>query len=240
MSTPRFKLSSSIGKKLLNGATGVLLLLFIVAHLAGNLTIFAGKDALNAYAAVTHSLGGLLIAIELALGAVFLLHAVSAIVVWRDNRRGRTSRYTVARSKGASSKQTIASRSMIVTGIVLLVFLVVHLWQFRFGPGEAQGYVAMLDGREVWDLHRIVVEVFKDPVWVAIYVAVMILLGLHLRHGFWSAFQTIGALNPRLRSVAFSFGVVFAVVIAVGFLLLPIYVYVFVPEPVAGVALVQP
>ena len=103
MSTPRFHLWSSVGKKLLNGLTGVLLLLFIVAHLAGNLTIFFGKNALNTYAAATHSLGPILIAIELGLGAVFLLHAVSAIIVWRDNRRARQSRYTMKRSKGAAS-----------------------------------------------------------------------------------------------------------------------------------------
>ncbi len=240
MDTPRFRLASSLGKKLLNGATGVLLLLFIVGHLLGNLTIFAGKDALNGYAATTHSLGGLLIAVELALGAVFLVHAVSAILVWRDNRRARSVRYSVMRSQGGSSKQTLASRSMIVTGLVLLVFLIIHLWQFRFGPGEAQGYVATLDGRQVWDLHRIVVETFKQPVWVAFYMAVMVLLGFHLRHGFWSAFQSIGALNPRLRPIAFSAGVVFAVVIAVGFFVLPLFVYLYVPEPTAGVALVQP
>src|SRR5262249_38512692 len=153
-----------VGKKLLNGLTGVLLLLFIVAHLAGNLTIFFGKDALNAYAATTHSLGPILIVIELGLGAVFLLHAVSAINVWLDNRRARQSRYVVKRSKGASSKQTIASRTMIVTGTVLLVFLIIHLKQFRFGPD----YQTALPGHmgPVWDLHRIVVETLKQPVWM--------------------------------------------------------------------------
>jgi succinate dehydrogenase / fumarate reductase cytochrome b subunit len=238
MSTPRFHLRSSVGKKLLNGLTGVLLLLFIVAHLAGNLTIFVGKDALNAYAATTHALGGLLIVIELGLAAVFLIHAFSAISVWLDNRRARESRYVVAKSKGAQSKQTIASRTMIWTGIVLLVFLIVHLWQFRFGPD----YRTTLAGHpgEVWDLHRIVVETFKNPVWVAVYVAVMALLGFHLRHGFWSAFQSIGALSPRIRPVMFSVGVVFALVIAIGFLLLPIFVYLS-PDPNAGVAaLVKP
>src|SRR5262249_39919236 len=161
-------------------------------HLAGNLTIFFGQDAINTYASLTHSLGPILIAVELALGAVFLLHAGTAIAVWRENRAGRTARYALVASKGGASKQTLASRSMIVTGVVLLVFLVIHLWQFRFGPGEAQGYVARLDGHEVWDLWRIVVETFKQPLWVAFYLGVMILLGLHLRHGFWSAFQTIG------------------------------------------------
>lgn len=238
MSTPRFQLRSSVGKKLLNGLTGVLLLLFIVAHLAGNLTIFVGKDALNAYAAATHSLGALLIVAELGLVVLFLAHAVSAISVWLDNRRARKSGYVMKKSKGAASKQTLASRTMIVTGIVLLVFLVVHLWQFRFGPA----YMTTLPGHEgeVWDLHRIVVETFKQPVWVAIYVAVMVLLGFHLRHGFWSAFQSIGALNPKVRPIAFSAGLVFALVIAIGFLLLPVFVYLS-PDPNAGVAsLVKP
>jgi succinate dehydrogenase / fumarate reductase cytochrome b subunit len=233
MSTPRFQLRSSIGKKLLNGLTGVLLLLFIVAHLAGNLTIFVGQDALNAYAATTHSLGALLIVIELGLAALFLAHAVSAISVWRDNRAARDTRYVVSTSKGAASKQTIASRTMVVTGLVLLAFLILHLWQFRFGPD----YRTALPGHpgDVWDLHRIVVDTFKNPIWTGVYVAVMILLGFHLRHGFWSAFQSIGALNPKLRPLAFSAGVIFAIVIAVGFLLLPIFVYL-APDPNAGVA----
>jgi succinate dehydrogenase / fumarate reductase cytochrome b subunit len=237
MGTARFRLTSSVGKKLLNGATGAFLLAFIVAHLAGNLTIFLGQDAINTYASLTHSLGWLLIAIELGLGAVFVLHAVSAIAVWRESRVARTSRYAVVASKGASSKQTIASRSMVVTGIVLLVFLVIHLWQMRFGPH----YVAELNGEQVWDLWRVVIEVLKQPVWVAFYVGVMLLLGFHLRHGFWSAFQTLGALGPGLRPLAFSAGLAFAIVIAAGFVALPIYVYLFVPwPPPSGVALVQP
>jgi len=238
MSKPRFQLRSSIGKKLLNGLTGVLLLLFIVAHLAGNLTIFVGKDALNGYAAATHSLGALLIVIELGLAGLFLAHAVSAISVWRDNRAARDTRYVVSKSKGAQSKQTLASRTMIVTGLVLLAFLILHLWQFRFGPDHRTA----LPGHagDVWDLHRIVVDTFKDPIWTGLYVAVMVLLGFHLRHGFWSAFQSIGALNPKLRPLAFSAGLIFAIVIAVGFLVLPIFVYL-APDPNAGVVgLVKP
>lgn len=237
MSSLRSHLRSSVGKKLLNGATGVLLLLFIVAHLAGNLTIFVGKDALNAYAHLTHRLGALLIAIELALAAVFLLHAASAIAVWLDGRRARVVRNTLVASKGGPSRQTLASRSMIVTGLVLLVFLVVHLWQFRFGPD----YVTDLHGTPTWDLWRIVVERFQSPLWVALYMAAMLLLGFHLRHGFWSAFQSIGVLTPGLRALAYSAGLVFAVVIAAGFFALPIYVYLFAAAPGAtGVALVHP
>lgn len=241
MSESRNRGWSSIGKKLLNGATGILLLLFIVAHLAGNLTIFFGQNALNAYAATTHALGPILIAIELALGAVFLIHAVSALIVWADKRRARKHRNQRVAGKGGPSRMTLASRSMIVTGLVLLVFLVIHLYQFRFGPGPEQGYVATLRGRPVWDLWRIVVETFKQPIWVAFYMAVMLLLGLHLRHGFWSAFQSVGALGPGLRPIAFSAGLIFALVIALGFFAMPIYLYLFAPlPPTSHLALVAP
>jgi succinate dehydrogenase / fumarate reductase cytochrome b subunit len=85
-----------------------------------------------------------------------------------------------------------------------------------------------------------VVEHFKQPLWVGFYMGVMLLLGLHLRHGFWSAFHTIGVLNPRLRGAAFSFAVLFAVVIALGFFVLPLYVFLFSPMPATGVAMVAP
>jgi succinate dehydrogenase / fumarate reductase cytochrome b subunit len=141
------------------------------------------------------------------------------------------------RSKGAASKQTVSSRTMIVTGLVLLVFLVIHLKQFRFGPD----YHTSLPGHlgDVWDLYRIVFETFQQPVWVIFYVVVMVLLGFHLRHGFWSAFQSIGALNPKLRPLAFSLGVVFALIIAVGFLVLPIFVYYVAPGHAAGIAMLH-
>ena len=103
MSLSRFRLSSSVGKKFLNGLTGVLLLAFIVAHLAGNLTIFAGQNALNGYAALTHSLGPMLIVIEVALAVVFLAHAASAIGVWRDGRRARRRRGARAFPLGAAA-----------------------------------------------------------------------------------------------------------------------------------------
>ena len=104
MSLSRFRLSSSVGKKFLNGLTGVLLLAFIVAHLAGNLTIFAGQNALNGYAALTHSLGPMLIVIEVALAVVFLAHAASAIGVWRDGRRARRRRPRVFPAAAASAE----------------------------------------------------------------------------------------------------------------------------------------
>ena len=135
---------------------------------------------------------------------------------------------------GGASRKTLASRSMILSGIVLLVFVPVHVWMFKFGPGIAQGYSTSVGGERLRDLYRLVAEWFQDPLVVGAYVAVMLLLGTHLRHGFWSAFQSLGATNPKYMPLINAVGVLFAVLMAVGFLLLPIYMHLFVDPAVAG------
>ncbi|MDG2304906.1 MAG: succinate dehydrogenase cytochrome b subunit [Candidatus Binatia bacterium] len=227
MSTPRFHIWSSVGKKLLTGLTGLALMGFIVTHLLGNLNLFVGSEAFNGYTETLHQLGGLLVVAEFGLAALFLLHAISAIQVWRDKKKARSIQNSVVASKGAPSKQTVYSRTMIVTGSVLLAFVVLHVAQFRFGIFGGLDYTTTIDGKEVRDLYRLVAETFKNPLWVGGYVAVMVLLGSHLRHGFWSAFQSVGLLDPRLRPLAYSAGAVFAVVMAVGFLVMPIYLLLF-------------
>ena len=237
MQSSRFHLSSSIGKKLLTGITGVGLMGFLVLHLVGNLNLLFGKDAFNGYTHKLEGLGELLVVAELGLLAVFLIHVASAVSVWMNNRKARTVQNSVVRSKGAPSRQTVSSRSMIISGAILFVFIVVHVLQFRFGPSVQDGYVTHLGNEQVRDLDRLVVETFKQLPFVVGYMAVMVVLGLHLRHGFWSAFQSLGLLNPRLRTLAFSAGVVVAVVLALGFFILPIYVYLFAPVPGTGLAL---
>lgn len=237
MQSARFHLWSSIGKKLLTGLTGVGLMAFLVLHLVGNLNLLVGKDAFNGYTHKLEGLGELLVVVELGLLAVFLLHIVSAVSVWVNNRGARAVQNSMVRSKGAPSRQTFSSRSMIITGAVLLVFTVLHVWQFRFGPSVREGYVTTLGNEQVRDLYRLVVEKFKQLPFVIAYMAVMVVVGVHLRHGFWSAFQSLGALNPRLRSVAFSAGVFVAAALAVGFFTLPIYMYLFAPVAGTGLAL---
>jgi succinate dehydrogenase / fumarate reductase cytochrome b subunit len=237
MQPARFHFWSSIGKKLLTGLTGVGLMGFLVLHLAGNLTLLIGKDAFNGYAAKLEGLGELVVILELGLLALFLLHIISAVSVWWHNRSARAVQNSVVRSKGAPSRQTLSSRSMIVTGSILFVFIVLHVLQFRFGPSVREGYVTTLGNEQVRDLYRLVVEKFKQLPFVIAYMAAMVVVGVHLRHGFWSAFQSLGALNPRLRSLAFSAGVVVAAVLAFGFFILPIYLYVVAPVPGPGLAL---
>ena len=239
MRTPAtFHLWSSIGKKLLTGLPGLLLILFIIMHLAGNLTILAGKDTFNGYAHRLEAFGPVLLVLEIAIVALFAVHAVIGINVWLDKRRARPLRNTVVESKGPPSRQPLSALSMILTGAGLLVFLVIHLLQFRFGPGEADGYVTTLGGEPARDLHRLVVKEFHELPDVIAYVVAMVLLGFHLRHGFWSAFQSLGMLNPRLRPLAYAAGIVVGAVFAFGFLFLPIWIYLFVPEPgVSGLAM---
>jgi succinate dehydrogenase / fumarate reductase cytochrome b subunit len=237
MQSARFHLWSSIGKKLLTGITGVGLMVFLVLHLVGNLNLLIGKDAFNGYTHKLDGLGELLVVVELGLLAVFLLHIVSAVSVWFNNRGARTVQNTVVRSKGAPSRQTLSSRSMIITGTILFVFTVLHVRQFRFGPSVREGYVTMLGHEQVRDLYRLVVEKFKQLPFVIAYMAAMVVVGVHLRHGFWSAFQSLGMLNPRLRSLAFSAGVFVAALLACGFFILPIYIYLFAPASGAGLAL---
>ncbi len=227
MSTPRFQIWSSVGKKLLTGLTGLALMGFIVTHLLGNLNLFVGSEAFNGYTEALHEFGALLVVAEIGLAALFVLHAVSAIQVWRDKRKARSVQNSLVATKGAPSKQTVFSRTMIITGSVLLAFLILHVAQFRFGLFGGLDYTTTIDGKEVRDLYRLVVETFQNPLWVAGYMAVMLLLGAHLRHGFWSSFQSLGLLDPRLRPLAYSAGAAFALVIALGFFVMPIYLLLF-------------
>ena len=109
---------------------------------------------------------------------------------------------------------------MAITGSILLVFLVLHVAQFKFGTFDTKEYPPVtIDGKEMQDLYSRVADAFSNPLIVVLYVAVMAMLGLHLRHGFWSAFQSLGAMNPRMTPLIYGIGVIGAIVLAVGFML---------------------
>lgn len=110
---------------------------------------------------------------------------------------------------------------MIITGIILMVFLVIHLWSFKFGTY----YETTLDGKPVRDLARLVTEKFQSPFYTFGYVAIVLLLALHLRHGVWSALQSLGATNPRLTPLIYSIGAIIGLLIAIGFFVLPLWIF---------------
>lgn len=213
---------SSVGKKVLMALTGLIMILFLIEHLAGNLLLYGeNPDPFNEYSHFLISFGSILYVAELGLVALFLVHVVAAVSVWLGKRRARPDNYALVRSAGPPSRKTIYSTTMIYTGIVLFVFLVIHLKTFKYGPH----YTTTVDGVEMRDLHKLVIEVFRQPGYVIGYVAVMILMGFHLRHAFWSAFQSLGVNHPRYSPLIYGLGIIIAVLLTVGFLGIPIWIY---------------
>ena len=212
--------SSSVATKVLIAFTGLALFGFLIVHLAGNLLVLSGPDAFNAY---SHKLisNPLIYLAEAGLVAVFLIHIWKAVTNFGRNRAARPARYAVKRPAGHTSRKTLSSTSMIVSGTTILVFLILHLKTFKFG--------AYYDAAEpgVRDLYRLTLEVFHKPGYVIWYVVAMVLVGMHLRHGITSALQSLGAIPPGLTRKILAAGAVIAALIAGGFALIPIWVYLF-------------
>lgn len=219
-------LKNPITRKLITGVTGLGLSLFVLIHMVGNLTYFSSDpDSYNRYSHTLASLGPLLYAVEIGLVVIFLFHAWLGYSIWRQKHAARPVDYTTYRSAGDPSRQTISSRSMILTGIILFGFAIIHIASFKYGPGTESGYTVLIDGEQVRDLKRLMEERFADPLYAFGYLGVMILLAVHLRHGIWSAFQSLGATNPRMTPVVYTIGLIFGILIAVGFFVLPVYIY---------------
>jgi succinate dehydrogenase / fumarate reductase, cytochrome b subunit len=218
---PLYKaLSSSIGSKFLIAFTGISLLIFLVAHLAGNLLFIAGPDAFNEY---SHALvsNPLVYVAELGLLAVFALHIIKAVALVAGSYAARPQRYakrTWAKTKNDRSRKSVASSTMILTGTVMLLFVVTHLATFKFGP-----YYETPDGLR--DIYRLQLAVFSSPAYVAFYIVAMGIIVFHLWHGVSSALQSFGVnsptWSPRLQLV----GRGIAVLLGLGFAILPIVTF---------------
>jgi succinate dehydrogenase / fumarate reductase cytochrome b subunit len=209
---------SSVGTKLLLGVSGLLLFAYLIVHLLGNVMVFAGQETFNFYA---HTLASnpLVIPAEIALLIFFAVHVYKATVMWTTNQRARPVGYEKTAWAGHTSRKSVASATMIWTGLAILIFVVIHVAHIKYGAWYEIGEPP------VRDLYRTEAEVFSSPVWVAVYVFAMILLGFHIRHGFSSAFQSLGASHPIYTKRLVVLGTVLAVVIAGGFAVIPIWVY---------------
>jgi succinate dehydrogenase / fumarate reductase cytochrome b subunit len=214
--------TSSVGTKVLIALTGLALVGFLVFHLAGNLLLFWGPEKYNEHAHALIS-NPLVIPAELGLLAIFLIHVFKTVANFSRNRRARPVKYeSTAWAKGPSRKSW-ASVSMIVTGLITLGFVPFHLVTFKYGPAYAGAEAG------VRDLYRLLVEVFQAPGYVAFYVVAMTLIGLHLRHGVSSSLQSLGLIPARWTRAFLAAGVAVAVLVGGGFLLIPVYIYLFVP-----------
>jgi len=214
---------TSLGKKFFMALSGLALSGFIVVHLAGNIALlYPDKDPFNKYAHFLENLGGLLYFAELLLAAIFVIHFIFAVYVQLGNWSARPKRYAAIKNARHTSKKSFASVTMIYTGLMIIVFTILHLLHFKYG--EVMMYTTS-DGLYVRDLYTLVYQFFSNIWNVIFYITVMILLGFHISHGVWSAFQSLGISGKRFTYYMQKFGYTFAVLMGFGFLFLPIYIY---------------
>jgi succinate dehydrogenase / fumarate reductase cytochrome b subunit len=220
--------STSVGTKVLIAATGLLLFLYLILHLVGNLLVFAGPRVFNGYSSFLIS-NPLIVPVEIGLAAIFVIHVYKAIANWYNNRRARPVGYYQSEQRifgygwaGRPSRKSIASSTMIWTGLITLLFVFVHVRQFRFG---AEYHV--LGQAQMKDLYRLEVENFSSIFNVLFYVFATTVVSFHLWHGLSSAFQSLGVSYPWATPIVLRVGKVLAFVIGLGFFVIPIWVFLF-------------
>jgi succinate dehydrogenase / fumarate reductase, cytochrome b subunit len=203
-------LSSSIGKKQIMAVTGLGFSLFVLTHLLGNLTVYSGKEAFLSYVEKLHSLGALVTLAELGLVVFAVLHIGLGLLLFVQNLQARPVRYAVKKRAGG---RTIGSITAPYTGLLILVFIIVHLSKFRFVD------------KAMTDDFIILSNTFTQTGYVLFYVLGVIVVAFHVSHGFWSGFQTIGLNHPKYMPLIQRFGTLFSVVLGVGFASIPIYLF---------------
>jgi succinate dehydrogenase / fumarate reductase cytochrome b subunit len=219
MDGTRGLLASSIGKKLVAAVSGLLLLGFLLAHLAGNLQVFAGQEKVNAYAATLRGLGPLLWVARLGLIAAAAVHVLVTLRLAAENRAARGSRYAVL----TPVQSRLSTRGMLLTGLMVLLFAFYHLAHFTWHAAHSQ-YSTRIDPAGRPDVYSMLVGSFREPSIALPYVAAMILLGLHLSHGLSSFFQTMGWRHPRRQKLLDSLGPILGGAIALGYIAIPVAV----------------
>jgi succinate dehydrogenase / fumarate reductase cytochrome b subunit len=212
--------SDSIGRKAVMAVTGLLMVLFVVMHLLGNLSIFAGPDGINAYAEKLHSLGPLVWVFRVVMIVSVVLHVILSIQITLENSAAKPDKYAVSRSLRA----TFAGKNMIWTGVILGAFIAWHLLQFTFRvtPELALGQDA--EGR--FDVFTMVVTELGRAWKGILYVIAMVAVFLHLSHGIQSTFQTIGWSNAKLLPEYGRWGKVASGLFLVGYASIPVLVLV--------------
>ena len=217
MTTRRSFLGSLISTKLIIGVTGILLFAYLILHIAGNLMVFLGPETFNTY---SHALisNPLVIPVEIGLVVVFLIHLFKAITMTFQNQSARPAKYAKKELAGGASQKGLASSSMILTGLAILIFVPIHVKTFKYGT-----HYEVSEG--VRDLFRTEAENFSSPIAVGLYVVMMVLVGMHLWHGVPSSFQSLGLNGPRFTPLIRKVGKVSAIVIAGGFIVITLWVF---------------
>lgn len=199
-------LRSSVGQKILMAVSGAMLSLFLFVHLVGISTTFFGSEAFNSYTEKLHSLGVLVSFFEVGLLAVFLLHIFLGITLFLQNNQARPVCYQVEKSSGG---RTLGSRTMPYTGVVILIFIVVHLVNFHFADHSIP-------------ISDIVKNVLSKPAYAFFHISAMAVLALHISHGFWSLFQSLGINHPKYNATLRNGTLGAAILLSAIFILIPL------------------
>ena len=215
--------STSLGRKLIMSITGLFLMLFLMVHLGTNLLLLVGDGELYNKAAHTLATTPLLKAVEMLLALGFIFHILYATTITLKNRKARPVGYA---KTGTNELTSWSSKNMYILGFTIFAFLVLHLINFflklRFGDVP---YISYDNGiTQIHNSYQLVSEFFISYWWYnLIYIVSAILLGLHLSHGFWSAFQTVGLNNSKWIKRLQVVSCIYAAVIAAGFTIIPLY-----------------
>jgi len=218
-------LTSSAGRKVIMSLTGLFLCSFLIAHMAGNFALFAddGGQSFNEYAKFMTTFP-LIKVLSIGTSIVIILHVVQGILLTLKNRSSRPDKYV---SKASGKGSSWASRNMAILGIIILVFLIVHLksfwFQMKFGYMPTANYGA----GEIKDLYTIVVTAFKNPLYVGFYLISLAALAFHLIHGFQSAFQSLGIRHTKYTPIIKFVGYAFAIGVPLGFASQPLFILMF-------------
>ena len=208
--------TSSVGAKIVMAVTGCLWFLFLVGHLVGNLQVFAGPEPLNAYAYFLHSHHAMLWTVRSGMFVLFVLHVWSASVLTLKNQASRPVAYV----KKSAVRATWTSRNMYLTGSMILAFVGYHLLQFTWEVTNPE-IAAHYDALGHHDVYRMVVSGFQNPAIAGLYIAGMVLLGLHLSHGVSSMFQSMGWNGRRANSLINALGPACAILLGLGNIAMP-------------------
>jgi len=211
--------NSSIGVKMIMGLTGAGLVLFVVGHMLGNLQIFLGPHALNDYAEKLRVLPELLWVARIGLIVILVAHVASAIRLTRMNRAARPVGYR----KQKAVQVGYAARTLLLSGLIVLAFVVYHLLHFTFGTIDPEHF-HLVDAEGRHDVYSMVVHGFSNPLVVGAYLLATFLLAMHLSHGVSSVFQTTGLNTPKYQPIVRAIGPALAIVLLLGYWSIPLSV----------------
>jgi len=208
---------SSVGRKIIMAVTGIVLVGFVCVHLLGNSSMFVGADAINAYAQKLHSLGPFVWVFRLVMLVAFALHIAFGIQLTLENKAATPE----ANVQVKRLKTGFGAETMIVSGLVLLAFVIYHLLHFTVRVTNPEIYVP-LGGHGMVDVYFMVVNGFKSVLPVIIYLAGMLFLFLHVSHGFQSLFQTLGLSNDKSLPVTGTVSKLVGFVLLLGYIAIPL------------------